>query len=114
MRDGDLDEGLLNYGVSIVAGILPKDHIEALLASQMAAEQIATMDMAARLGNAKNPEVTTVSEKAFNRLARTFAAQMEALKRHRTGGEQKMTVEHVHVHPGAQAIVGNVSHGGEG
>jgi hypothetical protein len=39
---------------------------------------------------------------------------MEALKRYRSGGEQKMTVEHVHVHPGAQAIVGNVSRSGEG
>jgi hypothetical protein len=29
------------------------------------------------------------------RIARTFAAQVEALKRYRTGGEQKVTVQHV-------------------
>jgi hypothetical protein len=34
---------------------------------------------------------------------------MEALKRYRSGGEQKMTVQHVHVAEGGQAIVGNVS-----
>lgn len=34
---------------------------------------------------------------------------MEALKRYRGGGEQKMTVQHVHVAEGGQAIVGNVS-----
>jgi hypothetical protein len=31
---------------------------------------------------------------------------MEALKRYRSGGEQKMTVQHVHVAKGGQAIVG--------
>jgi hypothetical protein len=42
-------------------------------------------------------------------LTRTFAAQMEALKRYRTGGEQKVTVQHVSVAEGGQAIVGNVT-----
>jgi hypothetical protein len=34
---------------------------------------------------------------------------MEALKRYRTGGEQKVTVQHVSVSEGGQAIVGNVT-----
>jgi hypothetical protein len=42
-------------------------------------------------------------------LARTYAMQMEALKRYRTGGEQKVTVQHVSVSEGGQAIVGNVT-----
>jgi hypothetical protein len=42
------------------------------------------------------------------------AAQVEALKRYRSGGEQKMTVQHVHVAEGGQAIVGNVSAPTEG
>ena len=33
---------------------------------------------------------------------------MEALKRYRTGGEQKVTVQHVSVNDGGQAIVGDV------
>jgi hypothetical protein len=33
---------------------------------------------------------------------------VEALSRHRGKGQQKVTVEHVHVHAGGQAIVGNV------
>ena len=45
----------------------------------------------------------------FNKLARTFAVQVEALKRYRTGGEQKVTVQHVTVNEGGQAIVGSVS-----
>ena len=43
------------------------------------------------------------------KLARTFAAQVEALKRYRSGGEQTVTVQHVHVAEGGQAIVGNVT-----
>ena len=40
--------------------------------------------------------------------------QMEALKKYRTGGEQKVTVEHVTVNSGGQAIVGNIPTGGRG
>ena len=49
------------------------------------------------------------TERALNKLARTFAAQVEALKRYRTGGEQTVTVQHVSVSDGGQAIVGNVT-----
>lgn len=44
------------------------------------------------------------------KLERIFIALMEALDRHRGKGQQNMNVEHVHVHDGAQAIVGPVSH----
>ena len=52
------------------------------------------------------------AERAFNKLARTFTAQVEALKRYRSAGEQTVRVEHVTVNDGGQAIVGNVTHGG--
>jgi hypothetical protein len=51
---------------------------------------------------------------ALNKLLRTFSTLVETLKKYRSGGEQKVTVEHVHVHAGAQAVVGNVQAGGEG
>jgi hypothetical protein len=47
-----------------------------------------------------------------NKLSRTHATLLEALNRHRGKGQQKVTVEHVHVHEGGQAIVGNVEGGG--
>ena len=37
------------------------------------------------------------------------ATQVEALAKLRRGGTQKVRVEHVHVYPGGQAIVGNVN-----
>src|ERR1700674_2745216 len=52
--------------------------------------------------------------RAFNKLTRTFAAQISALKEYRSKGEQKMTVQHVHVAESGQAIVGNVNAAPEG
>ena len=82
-----------------------------MLATQMAAVHMATMTFARRLARVDNIPQQYSAERAFNKLARTFAAQVEALKRYRTGGKQKITVEHVHVYPGGQAIVGNVNRG---
>jgi hypothetical protein len=47
-----------------------------------------------------------------NKLSRTYATLLEALNRHRGKGQQKVTVEHVHVHQGGQAIVGTSRAGG--
>jgi hypothetical protein len=49
-----------------------------------------------------------------NKLSRSFAVSLDALNRHRGKGQQKVTVEHVHVHDGGQAIVGTVENRGGG
>jgi hypothetical protein len=101
------DEDGTNFLLSVVKGIEPRDQIEAMLASQMAAVHVASMTFARRLARVDNIPQQDSAQNAFNKLARTFAAQVEALKRYRNGGEQKMTV--VHVAEGGQAIVGNSS-----
>jgi hypothetical protein len=80
-----------------------------MLATQMAAVHMASMTFARRLAGVENIPQQDSASNAFNKLSRTFAAQMEALKRYRTGGEQRVTVRHVSVHQGGQAIVGSVS-----
>ncbi len=107
-----MDESGLNFMLSVVKGIEPKDQVESMLAAQMAAVHMATMTFARRLNHVETLPQQDSAERAFNKLARTFASQVEALKRYRTGGEQKVTVEHVTVNEGGQAIVGNVSPGG--
>ena len=49
-----------------------------------------------------------------NKLSRTYAVLLDALNRHRGKGQQKVTVEHVHVHSGGQAVVGMVQGPGGG
>ncbi len=39
---------------------------------------------------------------------KTYALQMEVLRRLRTGGHQFVRVEHVHINDGGQALIGNV------
>jgi len=109
-----LDENDLNFMFSLVKSVEPKDQVEAMLAAQMAAIHNAIMTCTRRLAQAETIEEYNSYERSLNKLTRTFATQLEALKRYRTGGQQKVTVEHVHVHQGGQAIVGNVSHGGRG
>ena len=114
VRDGKTHEGDLNFMVSVIKGIQPRDQLETMLAAQMAVVHSLTMDMAARLKNSFTLAQQDITERALNKFARTFAVQVEALKRYRTGGEQKVTVEHVTVNEGGKAIVGNVAHGGQG
>jgi hypothetical protein len=108
-RGAKNDEEVLNFMWSVVRGIKPNDQIEAMLAAQMAAIHTTTMTFVRRLSNVEYIDQQDSAERALNKLARTFAMQMEALKRYRTGGEQKVTVQHVSVQEGGQAIVGNVT-----
>ena len=70
----------------MVAGVKPQDEVEAMLAAQMAAVHNATMTFARRLAHVDNIQQQDSASRAFNQLARTFTAQVEALKRYRTGG----------------------------
>lgn len=111
-KKGTVDAGGVNFALAVIAGVQPKDTLETLLATQMAAVHEATMTAAARLAHAEALLQHDSAERTLNKLARTFAAQMETLKRYRTGGEQRVVVQHVNVNDGGQAIVGNVNAAG--
>src|ERR1044072_8547607 len=107
-QNGEINDDEIRFMCSVVTGIKPRDRLETMLAAQL----IATMTSARRLRGADNIQKRDSAERAFNKLARTFATQMEALTRYRTGGEQKVMVQHVSVSEGGQAaIVGNVTQG---
>src|SRR6516165_11375143 len=90
-RGRDIDEYGLNFMLSVIKDIEPRDQLEAMLAAQMAAVHVASMTFARRLAGVENIPQQDSAERAFNKLTRTFAMQMEALKRYRTGAEQKVT-----------------------
>jgi hypothetical protein len=104
-----VDEGALNFMLSVIKSVKPRDQMECMLAVQMAAVHMASMTFARRLAHVGDIPQQDSAERAFNKLTRTFTTQMEAFKRYRTGGEQKVTVQHVSVSEGGQAIVGNVT-----
>lgn len=103
----------LNANVAALVGIAPRDELESMMAAQLLAAHNAAMECYRR---------AMICEQSFdgrrenltqaNKLSRTYAAIVEALNRHRGKGQQKITVEHVHVHEGGQAVVGVVEASG--
>ena len=81
-------DNAVNFMLAVIKGVEPRDQIEAMLAAQMAAVHSATMTFARRLAHVDNIQQQDSAERAFNKLARTFAAQVEALKNYRSKGEQ--------------------------
>ena len=99
-----------NAAITAMKGMKPGDELEGMLSAQLIAIHNATMECCRRamLGN-QTFEGRRESLNQANKLARTYAALTEALDRHRGKGQQRITVEHVNVHAGGQAIVGAVT-----
>jgi hypothetical protein len=99
-----------DYVSAAVRGAGPKDALEGMLAVQMVAVHTLAMECMGRAASREQLDLgVEVNINRATKLMRTFANQTEALGRYRGKGEQKMTVEHVHVYEGGQAIVGQVS-----
>ena len=95
--------------VAALVGIGPKDEVEGMIAAQLIAAHNATMECYRRaMVNEQTFESRRENLSQANKLSRTYAVLLDALNRHRGKGQQKVTVEHVHVHSGGQAIVGAV------
>lgn len=101
--------------VGALLGIRPNDEIEGMLAAQMIGAHNAAMECYRRAMLAEQTfEGREQNLKHAAKLSRTFAQLQATLDKHRGKGQQKVTVEHVHVHEGGQAIVGNVEAAGGG
>jgi len=96
-------------------GIAPKDELEGMMAAQLFAAHSAVMECYRRamLGE-QTIEGRRENLSQANKLSRTYAVLLDALNHHRGKGQQKVTVEHVHVHSGGQAVVGVVEAPGGG
>ena len=96
--------------VELLQGIKPADEVEGMLATQMVATHSAAMECLRRaMLDGQTFEGRDQNLKHAAKLLSVYARQMEALNKHRGKGQQKVTVEHVHVEAGAQAVVGNVA-----
>jgi hypothetical protein len=101
--------------VVALASIRPKDELEGMIAAQLLAAHNATMECYRRaMLPQQSSEGRSENLNQANKLSRTYVVLLDALNRHRGKGQQKVTVEHVHVHSGGQAVVGMVGAGGVG
>jgi hypothetical protein len=116
-KNSDKEERNLQYEgtISALIAISPKDEIEGMMASQLIGAHNAAMECYRRaMIGEQSFEGRRENLNQANKLSRTYATLLEVLNRYRGKGQQKVTVEHVHVHRGGQAIVGNVQHQGGG
>jgi len=103
-----------NVVLAALLDIEPRDGLEGLLASQMVACHNQSMTLLQKALISKYVSQTETYLGLANKLMRTFAAQMETLKKYRSSGQQKVIVEHVHVSKGGKAVVGTINQGGGG
>ncbi|WP_018182123.1 hypothetical protein [Kaistia granuli] len=108
----DRDE--MNAALAFVGGLKPADEIEAALAVQMVGVHEASVRL---LATAMKASTIDAQERYINmatKMQRTFTAQVEAMKRYRSSGEQTIRVQHqnVTVQEGGQAVIGDVHGGG--
>src|SRR5215470_20211644 len=111
----EMREKQIRAALAGLSGIGPRDELEGMMAAQLIAAHNAAMECYRRaMIDEQNPEARRENLAHAGKLSRTFATLLEALNRHRGKGQQKVTVEHVHVHSGGQAVVGLVEPAGDG
>jgi hypothetical protein len=102
----------LNLALDGVAALAPRDGMEVMLCSQLIALHSQGMEFMRRA--MLNDQTVDGVDCNVNRMAktlRTFATMADCLRTYRGGGQQKVTVEHVTVQAGGQAIVGAINGG---
>ena len=105
---------IFNSAISALKGIKPESEIEGMLAVQMIATHSAAMECLRRtMLHGQSFEGRDANFKYAAKLLGIFAKQIDTLNKNRGKGQQKVTVEHVHVERGGQAIVGYVETGGK-
>lgn len=111
-RENIPDEQLIakhDAAIATLAEINPRDGKERMLAMQMIGCHEAAMECLHRaMLNGQTLKGRDVNLKHAEKLMATYTNLLDSLNKNRGKGQQKVTVEHVHVEAGGQAIVGNV------
>ena len=115
-RDGEVSEVKIKDANATLAAITemdPQDPTELMLATQRRTVHNTVMNVFSCALKADQPlELAEFFINSATKLMRAYTAQIEALNKYRTKGQQKITVQHVNVNDGGQAIVGDVNQGG--
>jgi hypothetical protein len=111
----DADRALIQ-AISTLAEIAPQNVTESMLAAQMIATHEAALGfMLSATRDDQTFEGRDANVLRATRLMRLHLDQIEAMQKLKgKAGQQKVTVEHVHVYQGGQAIVGAVAPTGTG
>lgn len=92
----------------------PRDALEGILCMQIVVTHQKWIDLLKKAECQKNSEQAKMFFNTADKLLSRCQSSMQSLISYRKGGQQKVTVEHVSVAPGAQAAIGVFSTGGGG
>lgn len=113
--DEDTKHARILRALELYESLEPGDGAEGMLAVQMVGTHDAALECLRRAALANQTfEGRDMALKHAQRLMTLYTKQLETLNRHRGKGQQKVTVEHVNVEAGGQAIVGAVEAGPRG
>ena len=113
LLDSNSSTMLANGALASIVEIDPQDSTELMLVTQMATVHHMAMEMSRRAMLADQTfEGREVNANRAVKLMRTYTTQVDALNKYRTKGQQKITVQHVNVNDGGQAVIGDVNQGG--
>jgi hypothetical protein len=103
----------LKAALSVFSEMKPRDSVEAMIITQMiSVHEMALFASERALLTEQPDEFVCKNINRVSKLCRTYSSLVEALTKYRTKGQQKITVQHVNVENGGQAIVGDVNQGG--
>jgi hypothetical protein len=103
---------LANMLIASIAELSPRDGVEAILAVQAVVTHVTALTLLQKAHASTLSGLTDVRINMAEKLIKLSTQQLRALDGHRRQGQQHVRVEHVHIHEGAQAIVGTVQTGG--
>src|SRR5258705_2686528 len=106
-----LDEATLNAAIAVVASVKPQSELEALLAVQIVATGFTGLKFLQHSQRHLDEAFIGVYGGYATRLLRLQIELVQALDKHRRGHKQTVEVRHVHIHSGAQGVVGIINSG---
>jgi hypothetical protein len=108
--EGDFPADGVNAMMQAMSAFEPTNELEGMIAAQAVALHHVTLDSLVRAQRSDRIEFRQQHLGAANKSARTFAALVETLNRHRgKTTTQRVIVENVNVQAGGQAVVGAVA-----
>lgn len=104
-----LEEATLNAGLAIMHSMRPQSEMEALLAVEIIAAGFSGLRFLRQSHKHMTEEYIDVYGNFALKLLRLQGELLRTFERYRRGSKQTVEVRHVHIHPGAQGVVGIVN-----
>jgi len=104
-----LEEATLNAAIAVISSIKATNELEAFMATQSVIAGFSGLRMMELSQRHLGEENIAVYGGYANRLLKLQNELLQTLDRRRRGNSQSIVVKHVHIHPGAQGVVGIVN-----